>query len=246
MEFTSLVIIYKEFSLDGERYNDKLAVGKDKIKEGYQNFIEILKDFTNGHIIINPIYIEEEILNDPEWPVKCLNTEKNANDQKDFMYFKPESIHSKFQNGNWDNIVIVYPWARNSLDNDFHAISGGGFYSDCTISQIPEFFLSLNKDTPGEVFLHEWLHGPLSFFEKEGLLEKDEINIDKAEEKYGYKQNPDWIPFLKDVIQNKLTNQKKGVSEEMWQTFIPIQLRNEISVRNMKFVTPTIALPFKK
>lgn len=133
--------------------------------------------------------------------------------RKDLEYYAPL--------GTYDSVFVV--WYNGPIKLQYFGI-GGMFINDGTA--IYSVVASHGEEVwkaggrPGEVFLHEWLHGVARFFSSLGYM-MPEKDADGAEI-HGYVWTPEegWTRYYRDLMQGKVWEQKlrayTGITKEAW------------------------------
>lgn len=122
--------------------------------------------------------------------------------------------------GVYDAVFVV--WYSDAIDVKYFGL--GGVFIDgeviySSIASLEEWAWRLGPK-PGELFLHEWLHGVTFFFSSLGY-DMPEGGPDGAE-KHGYRWSPaeGWTPYYRDLMQGRVwepkLNRYTGITREMW------------------------------
>jgi len=137
----------------------------------------------------------------------------------------PEDVREDLENyapyGTYDSVFVV--WYNGPIRLPYFGLGGIFINNGSTIYSVVtshEEWVWRAGGRPGEVFLHEWLHGVARFFSSLGYI-MPEGDADGAEiHGYVWTHEEGWTRYYRDLMQGRVWEPKikayTGITREMW------------------------------
>jgi hypothetical protein len=186
----------------------------------FRQYPSLAYKHSNGEVVIQY---------DIVYPNRVINSVTKMG--KDVWWLSPNDTRPEIDKyapkGTYDSILVLAPLSDHASGK---SVPTGGWglaigpsdwsngASYCTVGNAP--VSGWNEPTPGEVWLHEWLHGACAHFAKKGFaMPKGDADAGGS---HGYKHSPveGWGQFYRDLMTGQVLDEgrRTGVTKEAWRS----------------------------
>ncbi|MHB1038309.1 MAG: hypothetical protein ACYC35_28105 [Pirellulales bacterium] len=182
------------------------------------------------------------------YPARAINSVTKCG--KDDYWLSPndarEEINKYAAKGTYDSILVLAPLSNHATGKSVPSggwglaigpsdWSNGATY--CTVGNAPVD--GWNEPRPGEVWLHEWIHGVCAHFAAKGFTMP--AGDADAGGSHGYEHSPveGWGEFYQDLMNGRVLdkNHRTGITKAAWETGAIFRKRQFVAADN--FTTDT-------
>lgn len=224
----ALLLVYREVEVDyadegGKKHHFTNRLPDEEVRAAvwsFRQFPSLAYKHSGGEVVIQY---------DIVYPRRAIDSVTAMG--KDVWWISPNDTRPEIDRyapkGRYDSILVLAPLADHAKGKSVPtggwglAIgpsdwSNGATY--CTVGNAPVD--GWNEPAPGEVWLHEWLHGSCAHFASKGFaMPKGDSD---GGETHGYKHSPveGWGQFYRDLMNGQVLEGdcRMGVTQAAWRT----------------------------
>jgi hypothetical protein len=189
----------------------------------YRAFPKLVAELTVGRV---------QVIADVRDPCRTLTTLTENGPR--FYWPSPDDVRTALEEfapaRSYDSIFVLWPQHAASRSSSIPCLGWGlgmgpsAWSNGCTYAVVANAPSSAwKREAPGEVWLHEWLHGVCKFFQDRGY-EMPERDADGAEI-HGYTRSVDrgWTEYYRALLNGVVRENDKvtGISPEAWRSGQP-------------------------
>ena len=236
----AVVLVYRNAEVDytdgggkQQHFSNKLA--DEEVRAAvwsFRQFPSLAYEHSNRQAVVQYAIV---------YPTRAINSVTKCG--KDDYWISPndvrEEINKYAPKGTYDSILVLAPLSNHSTGKSVPSggwglaigpsdWSNGATY--CTVGNAPVD--GWNEPRPGEVWLHEWLHGVCAHFAGKGITMPAGDADAGGSHGYEHSSVEGWGEFYRDLMNGRVLEKKRrtGITKAAWETGAIFRKRQLVAV----------------